>query len=100
MDIANSSWVNSCHPKGTTNVGISFALHLFVTNPFHPTSIQVETSVDAMLTNGESPMPVIEAEKVKTKKTYTNSGHVIASLAHIEYRPTFTDVRKLLFCFL
>jgi len=49
--------------------------------------------VDAMLTNGESPMPVIEAEKVKTKKTYTNSGHVIASLAHIEHRPTFTDVR-------
>ena len=48
--------------------------------------------MDAMLTNGESPMPVIEAEKVKTKKTYTNSGHVIASLAHIEHRPTFTDV--------
>ncbi len=53
--------------------------------------------MDAMLTNGESPMPVIEAEKVKTKKTYTNSGHVIASLAHIEHRPTFTDVRFAFF---
>lgn len=60
-------------------------------NGKHQTMGVVETSVDAMLTNGEAPMPVIEAEKVKTKKTYTNSGHVIASLAHIEHRPTFTD---------
>lgn len=52
-----------------------------------------------MLTNGEAPMPVIEAEKVKTKKTYTNSGHVIASLAHIEHRPTFTDVSLRNLCY-
>jgi len=45
-----------------------------------------------MLTNGEAPMDVIEKEKVKTKKTYTNSGHLIAGAAHIEHKPTFTDV--------
>ncbi len=52
--------------------------------------------MNAMLTNGEAPMDVIEEAKKATKKTYTNSGHLIAGGAHIEHRPTFTDVRYML----
>ena len=67
-------------------------MYSFSHNHRTSTGAQVETSVNAMLTNGEAPMDVIEKEKVKTKKTYTNSGHLIAGGAHIEHRPTFTDV--------
>jgi hypothetical protein len=35
---------------------------------------------------------VIEPEKVKTKKTYTNSGHLVAGGVHVEHHPTLTDV--------
>ena len=52
--------------------------------------------MNALLTNGEAPMDVIEKEKVKTKKTYTNSGHLIAGAAHIEHKPTFTDVSAVI----
>lgn len=81
---------------------LSLVLQLLSPLCLHCTSFlrhcnQVETSVNAMLTSGEAPMDVIEAEKVKTKKTYTNSGHLIAGAAHIEHRPTFTDVSILFY---
>ena len=60
---------------------------------------QVETSVQAMISNPEAQMDVIEPAKVKTKKTYTNSGHLVAGGAHIEHHPTFTQASSL-YCIL
>jgi hypothetical protein len=57
--------------------------------------IQVETSVNAMLTNNEAPMDVIELDKKAKKKGYVNSGTLIAKSVSIEHRPTFTDVRTV-----
>jgi hypothetical protein len=45
-----------------------------------------------MISNAEGEMAVIEPEKQKSKKGYTNSGHLIAGGAHIEHRPTLTQV--------
>lgn len=56
------------------------------------TCFQVETSVTAMLALGEGQMDVIEPEKVKNRKGYTNSGHLVAAGAYIEKKPTFTQV--------
>mmetsp|Transcript_27422 Transcript_27422/g.54902 ORF Transcript_27422/g.54902 Transcript_27422/m.54902 type:complete len:538 (-) Transcript_27422:249-1862(-) len=60
-------------------------------NGKHDTMGHVETSVQAMISNPEAQMDVIEPAKVKTKKTYTNSGHLVAGGAHIEHHPTFTQ---------
>jgi hypothetical protein len=48
--------------------------------------------VSAMISNAEGEMAVIEPEKQKSKKGYTNSGHLVAGGAHIEHRPTLTQV--------
>ncbi|KAJ1441132.1 Copine-domain-containing protein [Ochromonadaceae sp. CCMP2298] len=59
-------------------------------NGKHDTMGSVDTSVNEMLTSGDAPMPVIEAAKV-SKKSYKGSGHLLATRASIEHRPTFTD---------
>lgn len=61
-----------------------------------PPSVQVETSVNALVTSGDAQLPVIEADKAKSKKGYTNSGHLIAGGAHIEHHPTLTQVRTVI----
>jgi hypothetical protein len=48
--------------------------------------------VSAMISNAEGEMAVIEPEKQKSKKGYTNSGHLVAGGAHVEHRPTLTQV--------
>lgn len=45
-----------------------------------------------MLSLGEGQLDVIEPEKVKSRKGYTNSGHIAAAGASIEHKPTFTQV--------
>ena len=55
----------------------------------------METSVNAMLTNNEANMEVIEPDKKAKNKKYTNSGHLSAKSVSIEHRPTFTDVRVI-----
>lgn len=49
----------------------------------------------AMLDLAGGQMHVIEPEKVKNRKGYTNSGHLVAEGAYIEKRPTFTQVQHL-----
>ncbi len=63
-------------------------------NGKHDSMGQVETSVHSILASGEAQMEVIEPDKMKSKKGYTHSGHLVAGQASIEHRPTFTDVRS------
>ena len=52
-----------------------------------------------MIDNAEAQMDVIEPAKQKTKKSYTNSGHLVAGGAYIEHHPTFTDVSRYGYCY-
>ena len=57
--------------------------------------VKVDTSVSRMVRNNGIAEMVIEPEKVKSKKGYTNSGTLTATNVVIESHPTFTDVRPL-----
>ena len=52
----------------------------------------MDTSVRRIVANNGIAEMVIEPEKVKTKKGYTNSGTLTATNVLIESHPTFTDV--------
>jgi hypothetical protein len=54
----------------------------------------VDTSVKRIVQNNGVAEMVIEPEKMKSKKGYTNSGTLTATNVLIESHPTFTDVSK------
>ena len=53
---------------------------------------EVQTNLDSILSNVGIAMIVIEPEKQKKSKSYTNSGTLTTSNVKIEYHPTFADV--------
>mmetsp|Transcript_21058 Transcript_21058/g.35667 ORF Transcript_21058/g.35667 Transcript_21058/m.35667 type:complete len:496 (+) Transcript_21058:87-1574(+) len=60
-------------------------------NGKHDTMGELSTSLNAMLASAGAKMELIEPAKKAKKKSYVNSGHLIADRVSIEHRPTFTD---------
>eukprot|EP01038_Epipyxis_sp_PR26KG_P011510 gene11510-15417_t len=60
-------------------------------NGKHDSMGVVETSVRAMISNHNTPMDVIEADKKAKKSSYVNSGTLTAVNAYIEPHPSFSD---------